>query len=232
MLHAKGLPIRLWSEAVNTAVYTLNRVGSVSSKNKRTPYELWVGKKPNLEHMRVFGSEGYAHIPKQFTQKFDKRSRRVFLLGYVGNSSNYRVYDPATNKVTFVRNAKFHENFGKVSLESDDEDEDEIIFRNTPEEDRQRNVAPGEEEEEFQLAEAGEELERQEPEPPQQSTAVERNLRDRGTIRRPSGSMRTWLSAYPRPPTKKRPVEAMPHSGSTPSRVSCKRIKKTRHGQS
>lgn len=133
MLHAKGLPLTLWSEAVNTAVYTLNRVGTSSSQDKRTPYELWVGKKPDLEHMRIFGSEGYAHIPKQFTQKFDKRSRRVILLGYVGNSSNYRVYDPATDKVTCVRNITFNEKFGKVTLESDDdEEEDRIVFRKTP----------------------------------------------------------------------------------------------------
>lgn len=39
MIHAKGLSKRLWAEAVNTAVYLLNR--TLMAKNKdATPYEL------------------------------------------------------------------------------------------------------------------------------------------------------------------------------------------------
>lgn len=69
MLSSKDLPIFVWAEAVNTAVYVLNR--TVASGDSATPYELRVGKKPNLEHLRIFGSQAYAHVPKQFTKKFD-----------------------------------------------------------------------------------------------------------------------------------------------------------------
>lgn len=69
MLYAKGLPLNLWAEATNTAVYLMNRAGSSGTEEEKTPYELWVGKKPNLKHLRIFGCDAYMHIPKQLTTK-------------------------------------------------------------------------------------------------------------------------------------------------------------------
>ena len=45
MLHNKKLPKSFWGEAVNTACHTLNRV-YFRPDSKKTPYELWRGKKP------------------------------------------------------------------------------------------------------------------------------------------------------------------------------------------
>lgn len=74
-LHAKGLPESLWAEAVNTAVYLMNRSGSGESGS--TPYERWVGKKPSLEHIRIFGSEAYVNVPKQMTTCQESITRRL-----------------------------------------------------------------------------------------------------------------------------------------------------------
>ena len=62
MLFAKGLPVTLWAEAANTAVYLMNRA---RVRGDKTPYELWVKKKPNLEHLRIFGSEARARARAQ-----------------------------------------------------------------------------------------------------------------------------------------------------------------------
>lgn len=54
MLKSKDLSNILWAEAINTAVYVLNR--TVTSGNAATPYELWVGKKAKhrvLAYIRV-----------------------------------------------------------------------------------------------------------------------------------------------------------------------------------
>lgn len=63
MLYEKDLPTELWGEAVNTAVYLLNRSPNSKTVDK-TPYEIWTGKKPVLKHVRTFGCEGFVHIPK------------------------------------------------------------------------------------------------------------------------------------------------------------------------
>ncbi|EZA46811.1 Copia protein [Ooceraea biroi] len=81
MLQAKGLPKHLWAEVVNTAVYVLNRVVSTGTSCNKTPYELWTGKVPDLQHLKIFGSVAYVHVPKMFTKKFDARAKKMLLVG-------------------------------------------------------------------------------------------------------------------------------------------------------
>lgn len=138
MLHARGLPLSLWAEAINIAVYVLNR--SASSKKTATPYELSVGRKPNLEHLRIFGSQVFAQVPKQFTQKPDARARPKTFIGDDQNSSNYRVFDPETKKVSASRDVTFNEKTGKIETIEENEDEEMIALG--------RRVAPVEQIEE------------------------------------------------------------------------------------
>ena len=55
MLHNKDMARNLWGEAVNTACHTVNRV-YFRPNTKKTPYELWKGRKPNVKYFRIFGS--------------------------------------------------------------------------------------------------------------------------------------------------------------------------------
>lgn len=54
MMQAKKLPLNLWAEATNTAVYVLNKT-CLGRKDRKTPYEIWHGKKADLSHLRIFG---------------------------------------------------------------------------------------------------------------------------------------------------------------------------------
>ncbi|GJY31582.1 putative ribonuclease H-like domain-containing protein [Tanacetum coccineum] len=54
MLADSKLPITFWVEAVNTACYVQNRV-LVTKPHNKTPYELFLGRKPTLGFMRPFG---------------------------------------------------------------------------------------------------------------------------------------------------------------------------------
>jgi len=87
ILYAKNLPVKLWAEAINTACYILNRTPTVNNQGV-TPYEIWINRKPRLNYIRVFGSEAYAHIPKQLRKKWDKKSQKL-LIGYQADSCNY-----------------------------------------------------------------------------------------------------------------------------------------------
>lgn len=109
MLIASGLEKNLWPEAVRTAVYMLNR--SCNSRNpKTTPFGLWFGKKPNLSHVKVFGTIGYAHVPKQTDRKkWDPKARKVHLVGYEATSKNFRLYDTESKKVFISCDVKFNE---------------------------------------------------------------------------------------------------------------------------
>lgn len=81
---------KLWAEAVNTVVYTINRTGSTSQEEK-TPYELWFSKTPNINHLKTFGSEVYAHIPKEKRRKWDQKGRKGIFVGYSEETKGYRI---------------------------------------------------------------------------------------------------------------------------------------------
>lgn len=155
----------------------------MSARIKKTPYELWVGKKPNLQHLRIFGSEAYMHVPKQLTTKLDVRARRVLLVGYEGQSSNYRVYDPLSKKVTVSRDVVFNEKIGTIKTAASEEDT-EIIF---PKDEQEicllDNEDDNEENEVFLPVVDNEEVERAER---AKTIQPRQNLRNRESLRRPA----------------------------------------------
>lgn len=107
MLYSRDISLNLWAEAVNCSIYLLNRSSSTQTKNV-SPYELWNGEKPALGHIRVFGSEGYVHVPDEQRRKLDRKSVKLILVGY--ENENYRMFDSKTGKITVSRNVRFNEN--------------------------------------------------------------------------------------------------------------------------
>jgi transposase InsO family protein len=98
MLKAKQLPGMFWGEAVTTAVYLLNRSSS-KSINGKTPYELWTGSPPGVQHLKTFGCLAHMKITTPALKKLDDRSRRTIFVGYEAGSKAYRLYDPVTQRV-------------------------------------------------------------------------------------------------------------------------------------
>ncbi|GFX37423.1 retrovirus-related Pol polyprotein from transposon TNT 1-94 [Trichonephila clavipes] len=79
IIYATNLPLKLWEEALNTSVYVLNRTGTTSVKDK-SPYELWFSKQViSTDHLRVFGTECYVHVPQQKKKEMgQKECQRSF----------------------------------------------------------------------------------------------------------------------------------------------------------
>ena len=107
LLDAK-LPQAFWAEAVSTAAYLRNR-SPTSALENMTPHQAWYGRKPGVEHLRVFGSTAYVHISKDSRKKLDSKTRKCILVGYGSVRKGYRLYDRATSQVLFSRNVRFDE---------------------------------------------------------------------------------------------------------------------------
>ena len=74
MLNESGLPKYFWADAVYTASYVLNRT-LIRPILKKTPYELYKGRKPNISHLRVFGCKCFVlNNGKDNLGKFDPKS--------------------------------------------------------------------------------------------------------------------------------------------------------------
>lgn len=109
MIHAKHLPIKFWAEAVNTAVYVLNCSGPSHVANK-TPFELFYNKKPSIDHLRVFGSEVFVHVPKDKRRKWNKKAKKGIFIGYCDDTKGYRVWITEERKIEVSRDIVFREN--------------------------------------------------------------------------------------------------------------------------
>ena len=101
MLLGAGLDQKLWAEAVVTANYIRNR--SPFAKESKTPWELFVGSKPDVSCMRVFGAKAYVLTPKQLRSKLDPVSQPGTFVGYSKTSRAYRVLLDGSSKVVESR---------------------------------------------------------------------------------------------------------------------------------
>ncbi|GBP45102.1 Retrovirus-related Pol polyprotein from transposon TNT 1-94 [Eumeta japonica] len=102
LLFDAGLEKRFWAEAAHTAVYLQNRTVT-TSLNYRTPFEIWTGRKPDVSHLRIFGSTIMVHVPKQKRLKWDRKAEKCILVGYSNDVKGYRIYNPKSNVITTSR---------------------------------------------------------------------------------------------------------------------------------
>ncbi|KAM2949706.1 hypothetical protein FF1_036572 [Malus domestica] len=108
MLHEKNLPYAFWVEAVNTAVYLINRCPTKALK-KSTPFEAYSGRKPGITHLKIFGSLCYVHIPSNLRHKLQENSHKCIFVGYGTSEKGYRLFDPISRKIILSRDVTFDE---------------------------------------------------------------------------------------------------------------------------
>jgi len=108
-MHSVGIPEKLWAEITATATYLRNRLPSKVSHDK-TPYELWRGKKPNVQHLRIIWSDAYAHIAKRRRKsKLSARANKLKLIGYDEERKAYRLWNPDEERIEISRDVIFDE---------------------------------------------------------------------------------------------------------------------------
>ncbi|GJW05603.1 ribonuclease H-like domain-containing protein [Tanacetum coccineum] len=86
------------AKAVNTACYVQNKV-LVTKPHNKTPYELFLGRKPALDFMRPFGCLVIDLNTIDHLGKFDGKADEGFFVGYSINSKAFRVFNSRTRIV-------------------------------------------------------------------------------------------------------------------------------------
>jgi len=91
MMRHEDVDQELWADAIKTVVYTKNRVTSRALPVGNTPFELWTDNKPNVIHMRVFGSTCWVVLHKSHIDgKFGDKAAKGVFLGYPDGSKAYK----------------------------------------------------------------------------------------------------------------------------------------------
>jgi hypothetical protein len=108
MANDQNLSMFLWGEATMTVVYVQNRSPHRILKNV-THEEAFLGKKPSVERLRIFGCHVYIHVPKDKRKKLEPSGKRGIFIGYSESSKAYRVYVPGQQKIEIGRDVNFDE---------------------------------------------------------------------------------------------------------------------------
>ncbi|GJR18068.1 ribonuclease H-like domain-containing protein [Tanacetum coccineum] len=114
MLADSKLPTTFWAEAVNTACYVQNRV-LVTKPHNKTPYELFLGRKPALGFMKPFGCLVTILNTIDHLGKFDGKADEGFFVGYSINSKAFRVFNSRTRIVEENLHVQFSENTPNIA---------------------------------------------------------------------------------------------------------------------
>lgn len=65
-----------------TPVYICNWVTIRALLANTASYQIWLGKSPDLSHMRVFGSHCWYVLPELRLKKLDQRAHEAVMVGY------------------------------------------------------------------------------------------------------------------------------------------------------
>jgi len=90
MIAQANPPISFRGNVLLTVAYLLNRVLSKSVPG--TPYELWHGKKPSLEHLHPWGSIGNVHNATHKHGKLGPRATKIVFIRYLEHSEGYAIF--------------------------------------------------------------------------------------------------------------------------------------------
>jgi hypothetical protein len=83
-----------------------------------TPKESFTGKKPDVSHLKKFGSSVYVHVTKGSRKKLELTVEVGIFVGYIETPHNYRVYFSNSKMIVMRQGIKFDEGKAmRLSLE-------------------------------------------------------------------------------------------------------------------
>ncbi|GBE80375.1 hypothetical protein SCP_0300900 [Sparassis crispa] len=106
MIYTKDLPCYLWAEAVSHAAYIKNRAPT-SVLNHATPEEKWNQSKPNISHLREFGSIVWVLTEDIALSKLAPRANKYIFVGYVDGPNAIKYYDAKMHQIKMTQNYHF-----------------------------------------------------------------------------------------------------------------------------
>jgi hypothetical protein len=108
MIHDQDLPMCLWEEAAMAVVYVHNRL-SHCALGLKTPEEMFIEKKPEVSHLKIFGYPVFIHLPKEKRNKLDPLGKKGIFVGYCEVSEAFKISIPGQHHIEISRDVTFDE---------------------------------------------------------------------------------------------------------------------------
>ena len=90
MIQSKGWSLHYWAEAINCENHIVNCTPTKALKNI-TLEEAWNTIKLHTNHVCVFGSVAWAHIPDEKRKDLQPKSEKCIFVGYFEDVKDYRI---------------------------------------------------------------------------------------------------------------------------------------------
>ncbi|CAI7756865.1 unnamed protein product [Closterium sp. NIES-53] len=112
LLIEAGLPNYFWPDAVRSACVAKNRALTHVGADKWVPYVEWIGRKPKVDMLRVFGCMCMALVPKHLRHnKLGAKAIWAVHLGMAKKFKGWILWDPFTKK--FLQHHHHHKEWKK-----------------------------------------------------------------------------------------------------------------------
>ncbi|CAI7871466.1 unnamed protein product, partial [Closterium sp. NIES-54] len=109
LLRAAGMLYKFWPGAVRHVITVKNRVLTNVGDKHWVPYECWLGKKPSIDMLRVWGCMGHVMVPKEQRHKLEVADVWAVHLGMAPDSKGWLMWDPKSKRTLVSRDVKFVE---------------------------------------------------------------------------------------------------------------------------
>ncbi|CAI7819675.1 unnamed protein product, partial [Closterium sp. NIES-54] len=109
LLIESGVGSSMWPHAVRHATVARNRVLTKVGNESWVPLERWLGRKPPVDMLRVFGCMAVAHVPKMYRSKLGASAIWCVHLGLAAESKGWLLWEPSKGVLFDSRDVKFVE---------------------------------------------------------------------------------------------------------------------------
>ncbi|CAI7816871.1 unnamed protein product [Closterium sp. NIES-53] len=109
LLIESGVGNCMWPHAVRHATVARNRVLTKVGNESWVPLERWLGRKPPVDMLRVFGCMAIADVPKKYRSKLGASAIWCVHLGLAAESKGWLLWEPSKGVLFDSRDVKFVE---------------------------------------------------------------------------------------------------------------------------
>jgi hypothetical protein len=100
--------MHLWAEATRPTMYVHN-ILSHSALGFKTPEEMFSRRKPEISHLKIFGSLEFVNIPNEKRTKLDSSGKKGIFVGYGEISMDFIIYIPGYHHIEINKDVIFDE---------------------------------------------------------------------------------------------------------------------------
>ncbi|CAI7861767.1 unnamed protein product, partial [Closterium sp. NIES-54] len=109
LLIESGVGNSMWPHAVRHATVARNRVLTKVGNESWVPLDRWLGRKPPVDMLRVFGCMAVAHVPKKYRSKLGASAIWCVHLRLAAESKGWLLWEPSKGVLFDSRDVKFVE---------------------------------------------------------------------------------------------------------------------------